>query len=153
MFFLVDVTKLDNIIAYIIVMENKIKNIDGEDIIVTDIVKAIEEAETYIYFSEASKNENLLGYWQHNLAELKKLQPRFNTTKKIVDKPTDSPIDRCKNIYGDFKGKGFIKSDTPSPLYGLYSCAKKDSYLYKIDNLNIGESFINGGGTKITRVY
>lgn len=48
--------------------------------------------------------------------------------------------------------KLFIKGSATHPLYGAYSCVKTDSNLYKLDKLEVGETWERFGSPNLTRV-
>jgi len=133
-----------------------ITDLTGKTITVTDLPKAIKEAETYVYFSEADNNKRLLEYWSHVLAELKKLEAEPIEIKIEAEQHESKLVNQVRAIFprkeGD-KSKGFVKDGKTSPLYGLHSCAKTDRYIRKIDSLKVGECTTNGAGTLIMRIY
>lgn len=142
-----------------------ITDIEGRRVEVTDLPKAIEQAKNAIGFNQKKIEQHktdsevlifpeALKYWEHALIELQKIVPPKVTEKPKEELQFSEPVRKCREIFKNNSGrKGFIKNDKISPLFGIYSCAKTDRTLREIDQLEVGESCKNGGGTKITRVY
>jgi len=135
-------------------MSLTIIDLEGKEIKVTNLQAAIDQVKCYTTFSGKDSRNNK--YWEHTLAELKKLkEPKPVVIETVINgKELPQPVIECRKVFGNKKDfKGYIKNDKSTPLYGLHSCAKSPRILAQIEALEIGESVNNSTPRKITRVY
>lgn len=64
-------------------------------------------------------------------------------------------VKKVQEYFKDYTGttKMYTKGTNISPIFSVWSCAKNDRMIRKIESLEIGESTYNSGGTLITRVF
>lgn len=148
-----------------------ISDINGNQIEVTDIKGALEQAKGGIAFHEAKmkaykQNQSVIifpneyKYWMHILSQLEKVEMKLNAVVKEVKEVVTDTTNYSESVLkarAMFKeptnGKPmFIRNGKPSPIYTAES-----NWLMFIKTpllmLNVGESIYNSSKTKITRVY
>lgn len=147
-----------------------IMDINGLEVEVTDLEKAIIQAKQGVTFNETKieihKTDQTeivfpeaLKYWQHALLELEKVEIKTNSIKKEIKKTIEDKYPKdvmeARAYWGKCKVEEFrfIRNGRKSPLYGLSSNWLFMDNEVRLRMLKIGESTYNSSGTKITRIF
>lgn len=149
-------------------MKRYITDNTGKQIEVTDINKAITQAETFSKYEDEA--HHLTIYWKHllnQLLELKKVmdtEPKPEPFKDNID-VNQIPLwvrkireDRLKNHAGE-RQRLFVKNGTEMTsvnvtLHGIHNCVKARQNIYKLEKMEIGETWTRGWGSpSLTRIF
>jgi hypothetical protein len=147
----------------------------GKPIQVTDLEAAIKEAEMFSFWEDknAPKKVNQVsqGYWIDLANKLKALKIEIEALPipvKVIDPEADNLPLWVKELrearltsyqsglkYNTPDGfKLFVKDKKASPLYGAWSCIRTQDNFYRLDKLEIGETWERGWGSpSITRIF